>query len=118
MSVGTNIQTVNFNNNVQPKMQTNFRAQSSPVKDYPITITPDNNGTYDIDLTPYTPDVQNGSIIVPPDSPTITVTPTVTPTITVTPTVTPTTTVTPTDIDRSDTSAPCAVVVPLCVLVQ
>ena len=35
MSVGTNIQTVNFNNNVQPKMQTNFRAQSSPVKDYP-----------------------------------------------------------------------------------
>lgn len=35
MSVDTNIQTVNFNNNVQPKMQTNFRAQSSPVKDYP-----------------------------------------------------------------------------------
>lgn len=35
MSVGTNIQTVNFNNNVQPKMQTNFRAQSLPVKDYP-----------------------------------------------------------------------------------
>lgn len=35
MSVGTNIQTVNLNNNVQPKMQTNFRAQSSPVKDYP-----------------------------------------------------------------------------------
>ena len=35
MSVDTNIQTVNFNNNVQPNMQTNFRAQSSPVKDYP-----------------------------------------------------------------------------------
>ena len=35
MSVGTNIQTVNFNNNIQPKMQTNFKAQSSSVKDYP-----------------------------------------------------------------------------------
>ena len=35
MSVGTNIQSVNFNNNVQPKMQTNFRAQAPPVKDYP-----------------------------------------------------------------------------------
>ncbi len=34
MPVGTNIQKVNFNN-VQPKMQTNFRSQSSPVKDYP-----------------------------------------------------------------------------------
>lgn len=34
MPVGTNIQTINFNN-VQPKIQTNFRSQSSPVKDYP-----------------------------------------------------------------------------------
>ena len=34
MSVGTNIQTINLDN-VQPKMQTNFRSQSSPVKDYP-----------------------------------------------------------------------------------
>lgn len=42
MSVGTNIQTVNFNN-IQPKMQTNFKAQSSPVKDYP-TDTVEING--------------------------------------------------------------------------
>ena len=34
MSVGANIQTINLNN-VQSKMQTNFRSQSSPVKDYP-----------------------------------------------------------------------------------
>ena len=35
MSVGTNIQSVNLNNNVQPKMRTNFRAQNAPFKDYP-----------------------------------------------------------------------------------
>ena len=34
MSVGTNFQTVN-NITVQPIVQTSFRAQSSPVKDYP-----------------------------------------------------------------------------------
>lgn len=35
MSVGTNIQTINFNMPVQQDVQTTFRAQTVPVKDYP-----------------------------------------------------------------------------------
>ena len=35
MSVGTNIQTINFNKPVQQNTQTTFRSQTVPVKDYP-----------------------------------------------------------------------------------
>ena len=35
MSVGTNIQTINYSNNMQPKVQTNFKAHTAPVQDYP-----------------------------------------------------------------------------------
>ena len=36
MSVGTNIQAVNYNNiNIQPKVRTNFKAQTVPVQNYP-----------------------------------------------------------------------------------
>lgn len=35
MSVSTNIQTINANNTFQPKVNTTFKAQSVPVKDYP-----------------------------------------------------------------------------------
>ncbi len=36
MSVGTNIQTINYNNiNIQPKVRTNFKAQTVSVQNYP-----------------------------------------------------------------------------------
>lgn len=35
MSAGTNIQSIKFNNTIQPKVQTNFKAQTAPVPDYP-----------------------------------------------------------------------------------
>lgn len=35
MGMGTNIQAINYNNNIQPKFQMNFRAQTIPVQDYP-----------------------------------------------------------------------------------
>ena len=36
MSVGTNIQTINYNHiNIQPKVRTNFKAQTVSVQNYP-----------------------------------------------------------------------------------
>ena len=39
--------------------------EDAPADNYPITITPDSAaGMYNVDLTPYTPDIQNGNIHV------------------------------------------------------
>ena len=43
--MGADIQTINFNDNIQPKVQTNFRAQTTSVQNYPYDTVEINGKT-------------------------------------------------------------------------